>query len=247
MKTVITIMAHKEAQSTFDRHLPHWARMCGPKDDMLVAFPSNSKVMVPQGAQGLEVGLAAHTGVQSIIRMKTILEHLAGMNADRYVFFEYDSICLGKELPDLSTHHVACPVFTDDGLERGFLGKMFCHPPIMFSGHGMQTVAKQWSLMSNDAEKSVWDRYFGRACELAGIQPFNMLAAGLAYSHNTIHPQHYESMEGAIRRGAVFIHGIKDEETLKRALRAREFREKHLDIVNAGLHSPEDFETKKPN
>lgn len=248
MRTLITIMAHKDAQATFNLHFDrHWKRICGKEDEILVAFPSDAKIEVPNGCQRIEVGLAAHTGPQSIVRLKTIMERMAGSGFDRYLFFEYDSICLGP-MPDwYLDYDIYCPLFRDNGPNRGFKGETFCHPPILMTQHGIDSVLKVMMRMPNTEEGSVWDRFFGYALEQSGAKAKDLLSSGEAFSHNTIHPSYYEGMEYAIRHGAIFLHGIKDAETLRRAERARELREKHLDIVNAGLHSPEDFEPIKPN
>lgn len=221
-KTLICVMAHKEAQETFDRHFNLWRSLDA---DMLVACPDNSKVTVPEKSKVmlLDIGRAQHIGMQSIIRIRTILEHLDGQkNYDRFVFFEYDSFCLGP-LPDPRAM-IMCPLFRDNAPDRGFTGTMFCHPPIMFTAAGLTKLVWEIKQMPMQWEQSVWDRWIGLAIERAGLFPIDMLASGEAYASNTIHPEQFPGLAKAVQGGAVFIHGCKTRECFDVIMKANKLR-----------------------
>lgn len=215
-------MAHKEAQDTFNRHYPFWKQLGG---DILVVHPTDSKVILPEREKimAMEFGKAAHTGVQSIVRFRSILEHMNGLGYDRSAFFEYDSFCLG-EFPEMKGAMMA-PVFRDNSPERGFEGTTFCHPPLFFTPFGLSAVTEVIKTMPLTAEGSVWDRFLGLAIERANLEPFDLLGAGMAFCDNTIHPARHPALALAVRNGSRMFHGVKDEATLKVILEANRLRE----------------------
>lgn len=221
MKSLITVMAHKEAQETFNRHFPIWKSLGA---DIMVAFPSDSRVLLPErsGAMGLEVGKAAHTGVQSIVRFRTILEHLGGHGYDRYAFFEYDSFAF--EWPEM-TWPVAAPVFGDNSPDRGFEGSMFLHPPIFFTREGISKTVEAIKKLPLTAENSVWDRWIGLALERAGVRVENLLLLGEAFSDNTIHEPRFPELFKTTRNRCFCFHGVKTKVCLDVILEARKIRE----------------------
>lgn len=224
-------MAHKDAQDTFNRHFQFWQKL---GDDIMVVYPSDAKVDLPERGRciPLEVGKASHTGIQSIVRFRTVLEQMNGAGYDRCAFFEYDAICLGG-LPEQRAPIMA-PVFRDNGPNRGFIGTMFCHPPLIFSRHGLAVLCEEIKQMPMTAEGSVWDRWFGLAVERTGLPVFDLLEAGLAFAENTIHPARYADLAKAVRNGCHVFHGIKSPETLQVVLNANILREAAKTVVEGG-------------
>jgi hypothetical protein len=229
MKTLVTIMAHRDAQETFNRHFNLWF---GLGHDLLIACPQRQSVKLPEWRGGfgdrqintLEVGKAEHSGVNSIIRLKTILEHMNGMGYERYAFLEYDALILGKKLP-LQVGDVMGPIYRDNGADRGFEGTMFIHPPILFTAAGLAEVVRIMQGMPLTAEKSVWDRWLGYCIESSHLQWINAFDHGLAFTMNTIHPDRYEALFEAVKLGATLVHGVKTEECLRVCLEARALRD----------------------
>lgn len=223
MKTHISILAHGAAQATFDRHLPFWsetAKLCTPEADVMVWMPENDKVKTALPGQAL--GKAEHNGVTAINRFKYIIEFMAGLGMDRYVFFEYDSICLGS-LPD-SKVDVIGNMFTDQISEQ-FAGGMFFHPPILFSNHAVQKLNAEMLGMPPNLEGQMWDRYLGLAVKRAGLSHKSFFDSGLGFADNTIPVKRQYDLVKSIIHGCKLIHGIKDVQTLdviKRAWRLRQ-------------------------
>ena len=216
-------MAHKEphAQEAFNRHYPIWKKLGA---DIIVACPTDSQILLPEREviQKLDVGKAAHTGPQSIIRIMAVMERLWQPQYDRMALFEYDAIAF--DWPEMTAPIVA-PVFRDDGSERPFKGTMFLHPPIFFRPDGLQRLLAQFQKMRVEDECSVWDRFVGYAIELAGIEVRGMLQEGLAFSHNTIHPDMFPALRYAVRNGAYAYHGIKSAEALQVVMEMNQVRE----------------------
>jgi hypothetical protein len=226
-------MAHKEAQSTFDRHFPIWRKLADQDGhgDVLVAYPSNSRVMLPEkgNCQAVDCGKAEHTGLQSIVRIRTVFERMNFPGYDRYAFFEYDAIAFRWPTPGLN---IAAPVFRDDSPTRGFIGTMFTHPPLFFSPVGLNTLVKEIQQMPMDAEKAVWDRWIGLAIQRTGMEPFDLLSSGQAYAENTIPIEHYTRLARAVRHGAYAFHGVKTQECLDVILENNRIREA-VELVRA--------------
>jgi hypothetical protein len=220
MRTLITVMAHREAQDTFNRHFPFWWNL---GHDMLVACPERQGVALPEmrGGTGkrllttFNVGKAEHHGVQSILRFRAILEQMSGAGYDRYAFFEYDALCLANDLPPMFADVVG-NVFTDSNTESGFVGGMFVHPPIMFTAPALEWLVKiMETQMSLADEKSVWDRWIGLALKKSNLTVGDLIQNGRGYSMNTIPPEKHEELFLAIRNGAVLVHGVKTPECLE--------------------------------
>lgn len=237
MKTLITVMAHKEAQEIFDRHFQLWWDL---GHDVLVVFPQGKRVAMPEirgkhpnTIQALEIARPAHTGVESIIRFRTILEHMNGCGYDRYAFFEYDAICLGP-LPE-KCGDIAGNVFTDDSPNRGFIGTSFVHPPLVFTAGGLAKVVEEMRGMGLADEKAVWDRWFGLCTERIGIPVYNFLKTGEGFADNTIHPPRFIDLRRAVLAGAKMLHGVKTPEALQVAREAHRLYTNHQELIKEGI------------
>lgn len=210
MKTLAVVMAHKAAQETFNRHFHLWRKL--ENTDLMVACPSDSKVILPERGKAIayEVGKAEHTGRQSIVRMRTILEQMNHTGYERYVFFEYDSFCLGQ-LPEPQADIMA-NCFFDHSPNRGFEGTMFCHPPLLFTVKGLADLVQSIQTLPLTAEAGVWDRWLGWAMQRANLNVFDLIKNKLGTSRNTFHDNELEALKIDIIAGARLIHGIKSPE-----------------------------------
>jgi hypothetical protein len=223
MKTLITIMAHREAQEIFTRHFPVWWDL---GHDLMIACPAQQSVALPEirrhgrHIQTLEVGKAEHHGFQSIVRFRTILEIMNGQGYDRYAFFEYDALCLGHDLPEFKGD-VAGNVFRDNSPDRGFEGTMFSHPPLVFTAAGLAKIVEVMTQLPLSAEKSVWDRWFGLAVEKSGLAIHNFLEHEQGFSANTIEKNQLDQLFRSIRGGVSMVHGVKSPECFQVCMAAR--------------------------
>jgi hypothetical protein len=239
MRTLVTIMAHKEAQEIFERHFPLWWDL---GHELLVVYPKRSRVLIPmpRGKQErqvmqLEVGEPAHSGIESIVRFRTILEQMHGMGFDRYAFFEYDALCFGP-LPEMRGD-VAGNLFRDDSPNRGFIGTCFVHPPLMFTHKGLEMVVNMIRQMKLTDEKSVWDRFLGLCLERIGIERnvHNFLATGEGISRNTWEPAEYPELKKAVRSGVSMIHGLKSKEALAICMEGSRLWQNKLELQREGM------------
>lgn len=214
MKTLVSIYCHNKpgAVEAFERHFQYWQEL---GHDILLFSPSDAAVSVA-GISGITTGKAQHHGVQSIKNFRGVLEHMAGLGYDRHAFFEYDSICLGP-LPEFKGD-LAAIIYHDSN--PGFTGKMFCHPPILFTASGLNRLVEEFKQMPFDAEQGFWDRWIGLAIERAGLVYTDLLTDGRGWSRNTIYEVHHKDLFNAILRGVKVIHGIKDQQTLEVIQRA---------------------------
>jgi hypothetical protein len=215
-------MAHKEAQEIFERHFPLWWDL---GHELLVVYPKRSRVLIPmpRGKQErqvmqLEVGEPAHSGIESIVRFRTILEQMHGMGFDRYAFFEYDALCFGP-LPEMRGD-VAGNLFRDDSPNRGFIGTCFVHPPLMFTHKGLEMVVNMIRQMKLTDEKSVWDRFLGLCVERIGIPIWNFMDHNQGTSMNTWNDDDLPRLHKEIMKGASMVHGVKSKRAFDVAVNA---------------------------
>lgn len=214
MKTLLTIMAHAEAQATFDRHLPYW-QLQSEKDYIMAMCPQDSVVRTDLSV--LAIGGKCHHGPASIMRFRKLLHFLTKTNFDWHIIHEYDSISLPHPSivnyvkPDSHFLTIYSNLFTADQPE--FKGHHFLHPPLSMSVEVLREIVNQSAFVPDEAEQGFWDRWLGYVCELAGV---NMKGYGDAgFSRNTIEPHDMAAAVAARKAGAVMFHGVKSEQVLK--------------------------------
>lgn len=212
---LISIMAHGAVKSTLQRHLPF---ICTGEDDVLVWSPENDKVVV-EGKQAISLSLKGHDGRNALLRFRYILRHLAESPYKRHALFEYDSIALAG-FPNIEEGTIAGIFFRENNPGPVFKASIFCHPPLYFHKSTVMRLADAFERIPLNEEDGMWDRALGRAIELAGVNHMDLHKNGLAFSHNTIHPEHYEAARTAARGGAKYYHGIKDAQALEVILKA---------------------------
>lgn len=217
MNTLLVIMAHREAQETFDRHLPLWeAHKC----PLLVYCPTDSQIHYPRGCTAVCYGNASHHDAMANRRFKNLISFIANMGFDAYWIFEYDAICLSAGLPhfffrgtghsnDFESPIIGANYFYDDRPDRGFIGTLFTHPPLYLNKAGVRALDAQLKRLQDDCEQGFWDRMVGLAIQNdMGIAVVDFLKRGLGYAENTI--QYPQQAIRAVENGAIFIHGIKN-------------------------------------
>lgn len=213
MRTLISILAHAEAQETFERHFPYWKAHEAEGADLLFRFPANSAFVVP-GHQSIALGKKEHDGLHSIANFYSIMDHMWNLGYDRVGFLEYDSFCLGP-LPSMGEFDLIGNIFPDQISEK-FQGGMFVHPPFFVTRAGLaQLVNFGMKGLPFIAEGGFWDRWLGLAIKRAGLTCKSLIESGEGYSQNTIPKESWPDLRKAILTGARCIHGVKDVETFK--------------------------------
>jgi len=220
------VMAHGAAQATVRRHLPYWLRVC-QQVEIWVPEGEGFDLNVP-GAMVMEAvpnagGYSAATSQRFALAMQCALD----MGYDFTLLLEYDAMVWGP-IPDRAVPEhgeVAAikwpnePVSPVPGLT--FPGAFYLHFPHLYSRLALElTVGTMRQAMRFSDGHGYADRYVGRAVELAGVPLKDWRGMGLAYSWaNISHHEHRvaECVE-AVRAGALFSHGIKDEASLRRIL-----------------------------
>ncbi len=211
MKTAAIVMAHAGTEDTCHRHYPYWRANVTPNFDHIF-FLSPFDMQMDGPFAGVAWGKAQHHGQVANARFRQAVKMALGTGADRVVIHEYDSICLGT-LPDTPKDAIAGNAFKA-APQLGFLGTTFIHPPIIAWRPALQRLCDILEVENMNGESGFWDRLLGHVCDKNSIPIWNYRDAGLGYSQNTIHPEHYEELRSAVQKGARLFHGIKNAEAL---------------------------------
>lgn len=194
---------------------------------MLVFCPEDDPVRT--GLQTFMVGRAQHHGRDAAERFRFMLRTARDLDYERYLFFEYDSICLEPKIPDES---IECPgAFFGNGFgnsdRRVFRARNFYHPPLYFGRPSLDAWLKEEPYHNSDDEDGMWDRQCATIIERSELASASWGECG--FSRNTIEPGSADSRLAveAVLKGATMIHGIKHPEILEllvSAYRARQQR-----------------------
>lgn len=236
MKTLISIMAHAEAEDVFWRHFGFWHAHKKQGADLLFWMPEDNAFKVP-GEELMVSGKREHDGLESIKRFYTIFEHMAKLEGyDQYALFEYDSFVLG-DLPIVSDRtFVLGNKFTENS--SAWKSKQFMHPPIFIGSAAIKPLVHQMGRTSFREESGMWDRWFGLVCDRAKITTQSLFAtsifdSSLGFSRNTVEDDDLPDLRRAILHGATCIHGIKSEQALRIVNETRHIR--HMQNQLEGL------------
>jgi len=211
MKLLSLIMTHKEAEPTVLRHPHLWTKHTG---EVLFISPVDSKMNIQNLFTELGIGFAEHHGEISAQRIINVFKFALQQDWTHLLLMEYDSFALAlpKEvMPEPGG--VSAAVYSQNKPHK-YRGKFYLHYPMLFTREGMQKVYDKLDTVKTK-DRFFSDRFIGRAVEYAKIPVNNLLIKKKAFSKNTILPEHYPKLRKAVKNGAVFFHGIKDEETLK--------------------------------
>jgi hypothetical protein len=215
MSILTVVLAHREAQETFDRHLPYWKAWT---DKILVVTPEDSQIQTSE--MQISHGKACHVGEEAVKRMRWMFRWLEGTDFNEFLVHEYDSIAFDRP-----------PIFNDQEYESAYAiqgnwfhtedkkdwaSRSFAHPPLAFRKSGLHALVAAIGQIPDHAERGAWDRWIGLATERHGIGQYNYCGNGSSwYSANTIHEDKYPELARAVRNGARFFHGVKAESCLK--------------------------------
>ena len=205
MKTILTVWAHREVQATVNRHLPYWPARQG---DLIFLCPVDSVIETTYPVLAMERSM--HHGTEINRKFRRMLEFWLTMDYERFVFMEYDALCLSPEFPELDPGKLYGNLFKSD--QREFKGHFFLHPPITVCRPVLEKLVAFAKTVPDETD-AYWDRYLGYVCEFGKI-PFDGYW-GLGYAQNTIQPEHIPAAVEARRNGAVMYHGVKSGAVLK--------------------------------
>jgi len=222
-RTLVVIMAHKESQETFDRHLPLWSRH---GHEMIVYCPCDS-VIDPRGNPMLSFGRKSHHDAMANARFRELIRMLTWTQFGRFVVHEYDSLCVGDSIPHFVLDGTEGPllagnVFRDVRPDRGFAGTTFIHPPFVFDYGTAKMILNALDRVSMDLEFGFYDRLLGLVAERADIPLYNFMENGSGFARNTIEEHDLNDAEAAASGGTVFYHGVKSQAALDAILRGRD-------------------------
>lgn len=205
LRTFTVVMAHAEAQQTFDRHLQYWQRNGSMR---MVMCPADSIIRTDYPV--LAIGRKSHHGAMANHRFKELLGHLLMLDFDRFIIHEYDSLCV-DDVPALDSVRFWGNVWTNTEPHR-FMSSHYFHPPLIIPKDSLARLV--WSLIQipDEAELGFWDRLIGLAVDRSNVAFGSYDRIG--FSRNTIEPGDIPAAVAARKAGATMFHGVKTEEVL---------------------------------
>lgn len=213
MSVLITVMAHADAQATFDRHLPLWEHH---GLDLMVMCPIDAMVRTDHTL--LTTGNKSHHNAEAIRRFRSLLETLLETEHDRFIIHEYDSFCLSKDIGErLDTTRVLGNAFPESDHSR-FKGTVFFHPPLDICREALEDIVDAGRHVSDLEACGFWDRWLGQVCDVGSIPWSGWCEHG--FSKNTIEPSDIGAAVTAKRNGATRFHGVKTRQVLEAILAA---------------------------
>ena len=211
-RTLVAIHCHGGTEQVLSRHEPFW-RAHG--HDFVYLCPKDKPISGPH----LSAGMQGHSGPVSIDRFRQAWKLLERLEYDRYVIFEYDSLCISTFLP---TPSIGLLANRFENFETRFKSKFYFHAPWIMSLATLQSLNAIMHVLSPATEGGYFDRFLGFALQTHNIGHLSLQILNQGYSQNTIEPQHYEQMQMEILKGATCLHGVKTAECLQVALIQRE-------------------------
>lgn len=214
MRNLIVVMAHGGAAATVERHKKYWE----PWGEVVYLVPANDTLPGDRGIQWA-YGVSQHAGFEVNRKVLLGLQQAVKRLPDNIIFLEYDAFILGNDnswLYKIPDDTIWCPAFRDIRDNRGFVGTTFTHPPLVMGIKVAGKLIRAMEAVGVGVESGFWDRYVGLVCEQYGIKIQNMWDEKLCYARNPIEGQYLDAACDAVRNGAIFIHGIKDEPSLRR-------------------------------
>lgn len=212
-ETLVVVMAHREAQATFDRHYSYWK---SHDADMLVVCPQDSVIQTKEDV--LAIGRRSHHGEEANARFLRMLSLIGELNYNDFIIYEYDSLCIDCNyaliFPDLAREMRVLRSNQWDNTEpHKFRGRHYFHPPLAFSIEVLTELNKVAIAVRPSDEGGFWDRLLGVMVDMANLQADGWGLDG--FSRNTIEPHDLPAAIEAKRKGAVWFHGIKTEQCLR--------------------------------
>lgn len=218
-KTLLVIFNIADEDDRCRLFLPYWERSGCP---LLFSSPYDAPSRL-DGVFHLHVGrkIPQHREQWWFYQARVLatMEQVLALPFDSYIFTQYDSICLGplpRIGPTASIHNMACGPVPEFKAKRGL------HPPWCFGRDTLKRfVAKAKEFPIETTEQGIMDRWLALILEeMCGPYPESPYEhASWSWSCNSIDtPEWVAAARTAIARGALFVHGVKNETQLKQIL-----------------------------
>ncbi|MFB1500825.1 hypothetical protein [Thiocapsa sp. N5-Cardenillas] len=206
IQTLAIILAHGKVQETVVRHLPVWAKVA---ERVIIASPADDPVCL-RHEWGFVTGKSARYAEETNQRTMECFELAKELSPRLLIWMEYDALLW--EFPPMadmmSARSVMGTKFTS--ADRSFKGAFYLHSPIIFGSAAIRETLLAMCDLPPDAERGFGDRFIGLAVELARLPVIDAHAYQLAFSKNHIEKADIPDAVQARRKGAVFMHGIKE-------------------------------------
>lgn len=216
-KTLLVILAHSGASEALSRHWKFWelagCEILGvDRTDTRTQWPH--KVGTHNFFDQISVGMESYaSGENHLRRFIDVIEYcqIAHREHESYCVIEYDALTFGK-LPKGPINYFRSHLAGNRS--PGFHGLGFYHCPWWVSARTAELMIDygRRMLRAELYEQGFLDRWLGLMLDLYDIP----VEAAAAYSHNTLDtPEKIEGAREAIRRGAIFVHGVKTASQLE--------------------------------
>lgn len=220
---LLIVLAHGKAKETCIRHLPIWN---AASDLTIFCAPEDDPLHLP-GHLCLNYGKSAQYSEETNRRTIFAMEQACNMRPEFLIFCEYDALLwywptelIARTVKDFEPTVLASQFVSAD---PAFRGKAYLHSPIIFTRDAVPLVLKAMNRLPMNAERGFGDRFFGLAVEEAGIKVVNGHDHGASYSQNHITGAFVDQCADAVKGGACFTHGVKEESVLTRILTRANF------------------------
>lgn len=207
VKILLAILASRRdyEPEAFARHTPVWLQHGFP---VLVLTTTDGPIKSQFNT--VRIGKMGGLSPLAIPRIKSQFVYLTSLDYDWFVVFETDCLCLSKTLPEgiWQKKGLWANVMTD------ITGRYYCKtwpsPPWVFDKESLVKFTTVAAMVRDDIERLASDRWMAVIADFGRI-PLNSFGAQ-GFSTNNF--WHSPEMPNFIRKGAVILHGIKDERAL---------------------------------
>jgi hypothetical protein len=211
MRVCTTVFGYAGGQRIIDRHLPVWKSV---SDEVILVYPEDSPNR-GHGVRHFPTGRSNKYGEECLKRQLAGMRHSLSVDADYYVFVEYDAFLLARPI---ARSGVQANVFPNR--DPRYRGPGYFHFPWIFDAATLRRFAEGASI--EPQENGFVDRWLQCQVTNLGIEVHNLRALREGFSRNTLRTrgQRRFAVELA-RRGGYAFHGIKDAALLRKLLAAR--------------------------
>ncbi len=224
MKVCTTVFGYAGGTGIARRHLPIWR---AHTDELLLVSPSDSP-MTLEGVRSLHLGASGKAGEPTLRRQLFGMQQSLQVDADYYVFLEYDSFLISRPRPRPGLQVCA---FADQA-PSGFASRWFYHFPWIMDAETLRRFAEEATL--DPFEEGYVDRWLSAQSSRLELPVFDLQGANEGYSRNTIRSW-WECIRAVslAAGGAYAFHGVKTSTLLDAILEAARSRRELASIVRS--------------